>query len=362
MPQPALSHAVAAATVERVNAKLREGFRPAGQTGTGPAAIAVAAVEAVKDGFCKSDRAFISRLSTAKVVHGLEPDESAYRPRVYLHRPPGAPVIAYQDHITEPVPEGDPITVCVIGDAHDSPHLANKERFYWLGRFAAEHQVDRVVSIGDWWTLDSFSSHTDRATFEGLSKPTFVQDLESFHASQRQFQRGLGGHRPIKDVTLGNHELRAWRWDNNHPEAEPHGQKIEEAFAQWGWRTTPYGQYRFIGGVGFVHIPLNGLGKPMGGVTGGQRSAAGAMFDIIHGDSHKAQISVADKLGPVRAPTVYNAATALPNGFIEGFANKGGSTWRSGVCLATIWGGHVREWSFTEMALLQHRYGERLAA
>ena len=352
MPQPSLKYEVALEAVQRVEAKLREGFRPAGMSGAGPGAIAAAA-----DDWKVSKGTLMGRLNAALILYGMAPDESAYRPRVYLHRPPGLPVMAYQDHVTEPVPEGDPITVCVIGDAHDSPHLANKERFYWLGRFAAENRVDRVVQIGDWMTLDCFSTHTDRGTFEGLAKPTFAQDLESFHASQREFRRGLGDLKPKLDCTLGNHELRAWRWDNLHPEAEPHGHKIEEAFAQWGWRTTPYGQYRFIGGVGFIHVPLNGLGKPMGGVTGGQRSAAGAMFDIVHGDSHKAQISVADKLGPVRSPTIYNAATALPNGFIEGFANKGGSTWRSGVCLATIWGGHVREWSFTEMALLQHRYG-----
>ena len=58
----------------------------------------------------------------------------------------------------------------------------------------------------------------------------------------------------------------------------------------------------------------------------------------------------------LRTPTVYSAATALPNGFIEGFANKGGGTWRSGVCHAVIWGGFVRSWTFCEMSLLEKRY------
>lgn len=358
MATPPLSLALAQDTVDRVSAKLRQGFRPAGFTGTGNGAIREAATEAIRDGAVSSVATFQTRLRVARETYGIEPDETAYRPRQYLHRPPGAPAIAFQDHIAEPIPEGDPITVCVIGDAHDSPHLANKARFYWLGRFAADNLVDRVVSIGDWMTLDSFSTHTDRATFEGLSKPTFTQDLESFHESQRAFQNGLGDHRPIKDVTLGNHELRAWRWDNHHPEAEPHGHKIEEAFAQWGWRTTPYGQYRFIGGVGFIHVPLNGLSKPL---AQGQR-ANKAMFDTIHGDDHRSLILTDHKTGPFRSPTVYGAATALPNGFIEGFANKGGSTWRSGVCLVTIWGGYVRSFQFTEMALLQRLYGEREAA
>lgn len=353
MPQPALKREVAEEAVARVEAALREGYRPQGLSGNGPGAIARAAeVWALPLGTMQS------RLRSAKQTYGLEPDETAYRPRVYLHRPPGAPVIPFQDHIKEPMPEGDPITVCVIGDAHDSPHLRDKERFRWLGRFAADNKVNRVVSIGDWLTMDCFSSHTDRATFEGFAKPTFEQDLESFHESQRAFHEGLAGWKPIKDITLGNHEKRAWTYDNRHPDGVSHGHMLNEAFAQWGWRTTPYGEYRFIGGVGFVHIPLNGLSKPL---AQGQRVNK-AMFDTVHGDDHRSLILTDYKTGPMRSPTVYGAATALPNGFIEGFANKGGSAWRSGVCLATIWGGYVRSWQFTEMSLLEHRYGVRRAA
>ncbi len=75
------------------------------------------------------------------------------------------------------------------------------------------------------------------------------------------------------------------------------------------------------------------------------------------------ELKVSDfKAGPFRSPTIYSAATALPPGFIEGFANKGGSTWSSGICEATLWGGYVRAWSFTEMVLLRRRYGDKLAA
>lgn len=357
MAQPPLRLETAQETVERVNQKLREGFRPQGLGGGGNGAIREAAEAAIKDGFCNSVPAFQSRLRTAREVYGLEPDDTLYRPRHYQHRSPGAPAMPSQDHIKEPLPEGKPITLCVIGDAHDSPHLPNKERFYWLGRFAAENNVDWVVSVGDWMSMDCFSTHHDRATFEGFAKPTFEQDLASFHASQKEFQRGLGDHRPRKLITLGNHEHRAFRYDNLHPDGVSHGMLLEEAFLQWGWRTSPYGEYRFIDGVGITHVPFNGRGKPL---AQGQH-ANKAMCDTIHGDDHRATRLSDHKSGPFRSPTVYSAATALPNGFIEGYANKGGSTWRQGVCLATIWGSYVRQWSFTEMSLLELRYGERLA-
>ena len=348
MAQPLLSKELAVETIERVEAKLREGFRPSGMAGAGAGAISAAA-----DEWGVSRGTVNGRLAAAKVNYGLEPDETLYRPRQYQHHSPGAPAMVSQDHIKEPMPDGDPITVCVIGDAHDSPHLPNKERFYWLGRFAAEHNVQWVVSVGDWMTMDCFSTFNDRATFEGFSKPTFEQELASFHASQKEFQRGLGTLKPRKLITLGNHEHRAWKYDNFHPDGISHAHMVEEAFLQWGWRTSMYGEYRFIDGVGFTHIPFNGRGKPL---AQGQH-ANKAMCDTIHGDDHRATQITEHKSGPFRTPTVYSAATALPNGFIEGFANKGGGTWRSGVCLAKIWGGHVRSWTFEEMSLLEHKYG-----
>jgi hypothetical protein len=101
MPQPALKFEVAAEAVRRVEAKLREGFRPSGMSGTGPGALAAAA-----DEWRISKGTLQGRLAAAATLYGLAPDESAYRPRVYLHRPPGLPVMAYQDHVTEPMPEG----------------------------------------------------------------------------------------------------------------------------------------------------------------------------------------------------------------------------------------------------------------
>lgn len=357
MPTPTRSEATLIRVRDRVEQKLREGHRPRGMTGTGLGAVGAAAIDAVAAGEFGAKKGFEA---AAYELYGtaFEPDWSLYRPRQYLHRPPGAPVVVPQDHITEDDPEGQPRRVAIIGDAHDSPHLKDKSRFRWLGQYIAEHQIEHVVSMGDWWTMDCFSSHTDRATFEGLSKPTFDQDRDSFHESQRAFREGLGTWKPKLDCTLGNHEHRAWKYSNFHPDGLHYGQLVDEAFLQWGWRTTPYGEYRFIEGVGFTHIPFNALGRPL---AASQRPNK-AMFDTVHGDDHRATQMTDFKSGPVRSPTIYSAATALPPGFIEGFANKGGSTWRSGICEAVLWGGHVRKWCFTEMVLLRRQYGDKLAA
>lgn len=351
MPAPKTDETRLRAFVELVEDQLRAGVDRYPRGGNG--AVKMASLEAVRRGwFANPDNGF-TWLKRAEERFGLEPDWSAYRPLQYQHRPPGLPILPDQSHLTEPEPEGPPIRVAVVGDAHNSPHLRDKSRFRWLGAHIAERGIERVVSVGDWETLDCFSSHTDRATFEGFAKPTFEQEVESHHESEKAFQLGLAGHKPIKDITWGNHEHRAVKYDNLHPDGMSHRLLLEQAFAQWGWRCTPYGEYRFIGGVGFVHVPFNAMGRPL---TQNQRPNK-AMFDTIHGDDHRATQITDFKAGPVRSPTVYSAATALPPGFIEGYANKGGSTWRSGICEAVIWGGWVRSWSFTEMVLLRHRYG-----
>lgn len=352
MAAPSLSRELAEDAIARVEACLREGFVPQGMGG-GRSAVEEAARRAMADGVIAGGSTLWSRVKTAEERWGITPDWSLYRPRQYLHSPSGAPAIAFQEHIAEPEPDGEPEHCAVIGDAHDSPHLPDKSRFRWMGAFIEEHGFDRVRSAGDWMSLDCFSTHADPASFAARTKPTFTQDLESFHESQRAFQLGLAGHKPKLGITLGNHENRAARYDNAHPDGTLHMNLIEEAFMQWGWRTSPYGEYVFVGGVGFTHIPFNAIGKPL---AAGQR-ANKAMFDTIHGDDHRSTVMTDFKSGPIRSPTIYSAGTALPPGFIEGYANKGGSTWRSGICTATLWGGFVRKWSFEEMILLKRRYG-----
>lgn len=364
MPAPKVSEARLRQAVEAVNQKLREGFRPPSWGGPYKSAMGAAADELIAKGAITQRQMMQHLLASAKERLGIEPDESLYRPKVYQHRSPGEPNVPTQDHTVEDAPEGEPLRMAVIGDAHDSPHLADKSRFYWMGRFIAERKIPHVVSIGDWMTLDSMSTHTDPATFEGLGKPTFQQDIDSFHASQRAFREGLGDWKPKLDVVLGNHEYRAWRWANAHREIVGGGVDpslaLLEAFAQWGWRTTPFGEYRFIAGVGFIHAPLvpGTAGKTYGGKTGGQRAANDAMFDIIRGDDHKLYINTSPKIGPVKSPRVFGTATALPPGYIETYARKNPGDWEAGICEATIWGGRVRHFAFHDMHLLRLAYAK----
>jgi hypothetical protein len=219
MSTPAFTREQALDTIARVEAKLREGCRPLNMPGPAKSAVIAAAQEAAREGLVRSAETFKSRVGIARDTFGLEPDWDLYRPLQYLHRQPGAPVIPSQDHIAEPEPEGDPIRVAVIGDAHDSPHLPNKERFFWLGRLHRRAR-DRARRVRGRLAHDGLLLLPHRP---GHVRRPRKADLRSRHRQLSRKPAGLparssrtqaeAGH-----ITLGNHEAGAWKYDNFHPD------------------------------------------------------------------------------------------------------------------------------------------------
>lgn len=94
MAQPPLKRETALEAIQRVEDKLREGFRPKGITGTGNGAIAEAAAQAVREGWVNTISSFETRVRIARDTYGLELDDSLYRPRHCQHRAPTDPPVA----------------------------------------------------------------------------------------------------------------------------------------------------------------------------------------------------------------------------------------------------------------------------
>jgi len=154
-------------------------------------------------------------------------------------------------------PSGGGYKVLAIGDAHDDPHIP-KDRFRWFGKHAAAMDADYVVQIGDWATLDSLNTHIPNETLAAKTKNPFIDDLVSLQGSIEAFNGGLSDHKCKKVVTLGNHERRAWLYEDQNPEsAGLLTGPLLAAFEAGGWETRPYGEIFYLGGVGFVHAGLN---------------------------------------------------------------------------------------------------------
>lgn len=307
------------------------------------------------------------RVDTAR-LKGMVPGVD---PRIWENPEPVAPKI-YQNvtKLVVRIPAGSqasqaPIRVLGIGDAHDDPRL-DKDRFYWMGRYAAEHKIPRVISIGDWSTFDSLNSYDGNDTWAGRLKPVFLADIASLVESKEAFQEGLltaEDYAPILHKTQGNHEDRMHSYENRHPEnygtfmAEYH--RVMERF---GWSYSPYGAFHFVGGVGFTHAPLNKMGKAYGGKHAANALANDTLFDIVYGHDHKEQKKRVEKIGDNNYVVVGNLGCALPEGHIESYAKHTASGWSYGVVDMTIYNGHIQAWNFIPMRQLEESYSKKVLA
>lgn len=361
MPQPALRQSVAAEAVERVNAKLREGFRPAGLTGVGLGAVAAAA-----DEWGVSRGTMHSRLIVAKASYQLEPDETLYRAQRYQQPVPRA--VLYDAPPPEPQmvqPSGRAVRVLAIGDLHQDPrHPERLEVLTWIARYASAHRFDHVVQIGDWSTWDSCNFHDRNDTAGAKTKPPIARDMANLKESLAAWRTGIDpDYKPRQTVVLGNHENRVERFENANPEAYgTFTAERDQAFLQYGWKTRPYGELFYIEGVAFTHHPINGVGRAFGGETGPQRAASKTTVPIVSGHTHKRQVHDAAKIGPVDVISMVEIGCALPWGTVESYAKHGMTGWWYGVCPMTVQSGVITDLSFVSMLTLEREFGDRLAA
>jgi hypothetical protein len=254
--------------------------------------------------------------------------------------------------------EGSQYRVLAIGDAHDHPDLP-KDRFRWMGRHAAEMGVDYVTQIGDMLTLDSLNSHVSNETLLGKLKSPWTRDMHSAKEALGEFDAGLGSHKPKKQITLGNHERRAWTYEDHHPEVA--GILTGEllcTFEDHGWHHTPYGEYFFLGGVGFIHCAINRLNKSYGGKNAEMTIGNDALFDHVLGHSHVRREHRAVKLGPSKHVTILNLGCALPWAHVENYMLHGAlSGWWWGCCELVISGGQITDVNAVSMLELERKYG-----
>ena len=331
---------------------LREGYAPP-DIMTGKQAVKEASLRAVQRGITNSTGAFITRMHIAR-GQGIDPDWTLYRPAQYQHpkgtrAAPAAPFMGANLDAVQ-VPSDEIIRIVVIGDTHDDPRLGDYDRFRQLGKMAAKINPDIVVQIGDWSTFDSVSRHEDRSTIHGRALPSFEDDLGSLRMSLRAFNEGLGDWSGSKFETLGNHEDRVRQYENLNATLEgAMYNRVLEAFMQYGWKTRPFGEWLFIGGVGFTHVPLNTMGRPYNGKTL-QPIANDAVFSIVFGHSHKGGMVRAGKIGPNRRVTVLNVGCALPDGHVEDYAKLSMTGWEYGLYLIEVAQGDIQSVKHYSMA------------
>lgn len=192
--------------------------------------------------------------------------------------------------------------ILVIGDAHfaDGQDL---RRATALGRFIRRNlgPQDHVVSIGDWFSLDSLCGYTKPREREG---GRLLADLDAGNKAIALVMTELDpNNRPAFYVTLGNHEERIERVASEHPElAGLIGANLFE-FEAHGWRTLKLCQPLRLHGWRFQHYYQNAMGRAISSDKyTAQRvlEATGQSESLVHGHTHRINYAYAasDAGGP----------------------------------------------------------------
>ena len=250
----------------------------------------------------------------------------------------------------------DETKVIAIGDTHDQPGMA-KDRFKWIGRHVVATMPHRVVQIGDFASWDSVSTHDAPGSVSHAMRPSFKADMESCEEAMCLFYKEIKDLDIPMELTAGNHEDRICRFENKNPETiSTLYTQFEELCARYRWRLHPYGQWLFIDGVGFTHVPKNIMGKPYGGQNSENQIANHATHSIVFGHTHRSSYRKAPKIGINNSIEVLNLGSAMPNGYVAKYAGTATSGWSYGIYELSIKSGHIVSHRFLDMRQLQEKY------
>jgi hypothetical protein len=163
--------------------------------------------------------------------------------------------------------------ILVIPDTQVKPDVPT-DHLLWAGKYAAEHQPDVIVHIGDHFDLPSLSSYdVGKKSFEGRR---YINDISSGIAGMQLFlspikeeiERARKNKKkvwtPRMIFTLGNHENRINRAVDNDSKLEGLISTSDLELEKMGWEVHPYLKPVVINGVAFCHYFTSGvMGRPV---------------------------------------------------------------------------------------------------
>lgn len=338
---------------------LREGYPPQG-TSSGLGAVGRAGHLLAEEGVCTNHQQIFQYVSMMKTRIGREPDWTLYRPARY-QQPVPKTVLYPADPPPLITPSSTSERVLVIGDLHQDPrHPDRLKALTWIARYASEHRYERIVQVGDWSTFDSVNQHDKNDTVKARFKPGIRDDLDNLQQSHAAFRRGIDAdYKPKLTFLQGNHEYRIERFENANPETVgTFSLSRDETFAQFGWKTRPYGEMFYVEGVGFTHHPTNGAGRAYGGKTGPQRAANESTVPVVSGHTHRRQVHDSPKIGPIDTISMVEVGCGMLWGEVESYAVHGLTGWWWGICPMTVSGGCITDLNFVSMLSLRSRYSD----
>lgn len=249
-----------------------------------------------------------------------------------------------------------PKKVFFFTDTHDSP-FQDKTHLYHIAKHIKDSKPDYIVHGGDFWDCASLCHHVPNESYKGRSKPTLKNDLDSLHEAAQILTEESG--RTDFQYTIGNHENWLWQYQDKNPEVFGFAQEaFDTIFQSLGWTVHPYGRYVEIGGVNFIHAPMNLMGKPRGGENVAKMATTKAVRDVVFGHTHRFSHHQEAKDGNDEWIIAINGGCTMPDGYRPQYADKSPLGWYYGGVEFSIADGHIQH-DVKQISLkeLKERYG-----
>lgn len=233
--------------------------------------------------------------------------------------------------------------ILIIGDAHAKPGVSNN-RFYWLGRWAANKKPHIIVDMGDWADMPSLSAYDyGKTSFEGRR---YKKDISAAIDARQMFNRGLEyvdtrvsarnstNYSPTKVALGGNHDEGRIRrvLEEDSKLAGVIGVEDFEHKA-FGWNYVPYLEIASIQGFSFSHYFSSGvMGRPIGGEMPSLQIIRKSLTSCVSGHSHLFDISHRTKPNGSRVWGIVSGCFLARTQF-EDYAKQANKMWWKGAIL-----------------------------
>lgn len=218
-------------------------------------------------------------------------------------------------------------THLVIGDCHAAPGQS-MERFVQLGKLILRLNPDVVISIGDWYSLDSLCHH--RSLGDRAEESTKA-DLVAGEMALALLEAELGDWAGEKYITLGNHDERLHALSSEAPWLKDL-HNVGAAHASRGWKVVPFLEPLRLDGILYQHyLTVKGGRRAISGKFHSLRLLERVMFteSVVVGHSHK--FCFRSEARPGRRVNGLVAGCYFDH--VEDYAGDDNGEWWRGVCV-----------------------------
>lgn len=178
----------------------------------------------------------------------------------------------------------------VVGDAHVAPDQ-NLRRFKWANTMLKTWDLKRIVLIGDFLTLDCFSEW-DKDKRRKMEGRRYQKEIDHGRWALELLLAGVDTSKVPVIFTEGNHEERAKRYLDGHPELEGTVDVEQDLFGPICPVTyVPYKQDWTYKGVSFTHVPIQETGKPIAGKYASKKALGLYHNSCVFGHTHKLDLA-----------------------------------------------------------------------